>query len=86
MKKMNINVVKVLEFYVSYDIECVNEELQIVATFVKDGEEIYKVYKITDGVSYGAEVVGKLLNRDFAAKKAEDLIAAARKSIPNVFH
>lgn len=43
---MHINTIKLNETYVSYDLETISGEIQIVATFVKNGEKIGKIYKI----------------------------------------
>ena len=76
---MHINTVKVEDFWVSYDIECVNGEIQIVAHFVKEGKEIY-IYDINNGSTSGAEMVAKLLDTEFAKAETARMIEETNKS------
>ena len=74
---MNINKIKVDNFWISFDIENVKakrngktfEEVQAVATYTKDGEEIAKIYKLGN-----FEYCAKLLNNDFARSEAIRII------------
>lgn len=74
---MNINRIKVDNFWISFDIENVKakrngktfEEVQAVATYTKGGEEIAKIYKLGN-FAYCA----KLLNNDFARNEAIRII------------
>lgn len=86
---MNINAVRVGEFLISYDIQNVksidrngqkSEKVQIVAQFTKNGEVIHTVYNLGN-----AEMVAKLLDRDFAIKKAGEMIEEANKSAHSMF-
>lgn len=80
MDSMNINMIKLNETYVFYDLETVYGEIQIVARFVKNGEEIGKIYKISTLQYQGAEMVAKLLDDDFAIKQAEEIVEEMSKS------
>lgn len=77
---MHINLVKVDDFFVSYDIENVRttkngkreERILAVAKFVKDGVEIHKIYNLGD-FGYCA----KLLDNSFAISEAKRMIERA---------
>lgn len=74
---MNINKIKVGNFWISFDIENVKakrngknfEEVQAIATYTKDGEEIAKIYKLGN-----FEYCAKLLDNDFAISEARRII------------
>lgn len=82
---MHINTVKVGDFWVSYDIENVNGEIEIVATFTKDGETVHRVYNISEVATSKAETVAHLLDAEFAKTKAKHMIDEANKSKQNPF-
>ena len=72
---MHINTVKVGDIWVSYDIENVKttdskgkkeESVQIVAKFTQNGEQFFKLYNVSDRTITGAEMVSKLLDKDYA--------------------
>lgn len=86
---MNINRVRTNDVWVSFDIENVkstsqngqkNESIQIVAHFIKGGEEIHKIYNLGN-----AEKIAKLLDREYAKSEAVRMIEDAKKSKHNPF-
>lgn len=77
---MHINTIKLNETYVSYDLETISGEIQIAATFVKNGEKIGKIYKISTLQYQGVEMVVQLLNNDFAIKQAKEIVEEMNKS------
>lgn len=81
---MHINTVKTKGFYVSYDLETIDGEIQIVARFVKNGQNVHKIYNIRTLTLSGAEMVAKLIDSDFAKKKSEEMIDEAKKA--NIIH
>lgn len=72
--KLHINSVKVHNIWVSYDIQNVNDELQIVATFTKEGNRIHSIYNIS------FSECRDLFDRDYAIKHAETMINDSNKS------
>ena len=75
---MHINAVKINDIWVSYDIVNVKaktqkgqkiENIQSVATFTKEGEQITKIYNIGN-----FDYCAKLLNDDFAKSEARRMI------------
>lgn len=78
---MHINTVNVKGMFVIFDLEDVNGEIQIVAKFVKDGEEIQKIHKVSSISCSGAEMVAALLDNNFAIKQADEMIEAMNKSM-----
>lgn len=82
---MHINMIRLNETYVFYDLETVDGEIQIVARFVKNGEEIGKIYKISTFQYQGAEMVAKLLDDDFAIKQAKEIVEEMNKSKHSAF-
>lgn len=77
---MHINTVEVNGIWVSYDLEGVDEEIQIVANFTKNGERIYKIYNISELSAHGPKMVVELLNSEFAKRKAQRMIDDLNKS------
>lgn len=78
---MHINTVNVKGMFVIFDLEDVNGEIQIVAKFVKDGEEIQKIHKVSSIGCSGAEMVAALLDNKFAIKQADEMIETMNKSM-----
>lgn len=74
MDKMHINMVTAKGICVKYNIEVVNGEMQVVARFVKDGKEIYKIHKVNDQGEGGVSFIAKLLDREYAIKMAIEMI------------
>lgn len=80
---MNINRIKVDNFWISFDIENVKakrngktfEEVQAVATYTKDGEEIAKIYKLGN-----FDYCAKLLNNDLQEAKQSGLLRATTQA------
>lgn len=86
---IHISTVKVDDIRCSYDLEAVEElrRIQIVATFTKDGKRIHRVHGLNGGMrplSQG-ELIGELLNADYAEKMARDLIEDANRSAHSPF-
>lgn len=86
---MHITTVNIDGIWVSFDIEnvkstsknCIkSENIQAVATFTKEGEKIHKIYNIGN-----FEFCTKLLDVDFAKKKAIEMIETSKKSKHNPF-
>lgn len=89
VEDMHINRVSVNDVWVSFDIENVKstsqngqkeESIQIVAHFLKGGEEIHKIYNLGN-----ADKIAKLLNREYAKSEAVRMIEEAKKSAHNPF-
>lgn len=78
---MHINTVNVKGMFVIFDLEDVNGEIQIVAKFVKNGEEIQKIHKVSSIDYSGAEMVAALLDNKFAIKQADEMIETMNKSM-----
>ena len=74
MNELHIITVRAKNFHVSYDIKNVNSKLQIVATFTKEGKHIHSIYNI-----YWGECQN-LFNKDYATRKAQEMIEDANKS------
>lgn len=80
---MHINLVKVDDFLVSFDIENVEttkngkreERILAVAKFTKDGAEIHKIYNLGN-----FDYCAKLLDNNFAISEAKRLIERANVS------
>lgn len=80
---MHISKINVDGIWVSYDIENVKsiqngikkEDVQAVASFIKDGEVIHKIYKIGN-----FDYCAKLLDREFGKSEAIRMIENANKS------
>lgn len=82
-----MNIIKIYlketEMWVSYDIKNIKsikdgkktEKVECVATFIKDGEEIHRIYNVGD-----FNFCAKLLDREFAIKEAEKMIEHSNKS------
>lgn len=76
---MNINLVRVNDLHVSFDIEQVNGSIMIVASIIKEGETIHKTHKAEYKGYRNCEFISKLLDRDFAKEASEHIIASAIK-------
>lgn len=80
---MHINKININGIWVSYDIENVKsiqngikkEDVQAVASFIKDGEVIHKIYKIGN-----FDYCAKLLDMEFGKSEAIRMIESANKS------
>ena len=77
---MHINTVNVKGMFVIFDLEDVNGEIQIVAKFVKNGEELQKIHKVSSRGYSAAEMVAALLDNDFAIKQADEMTKTMNKS------
>lgn len=86
---MHINGVTVNGIWVSFDIENVksisekgvkSEEVQAVATFVKAGEQIHKIYNVGS-----FDFCAKLLDDEFAKMDAKRMIESANRSAHSPF-
>lgn len=89
VQNMHINGVTVNGIWVSFDIENVvsisekgvkSEAVQGVATFVKAGEQIHKIYNIGN-----FDFCAKLLDNEFAKSKAIRMIEDANRSAHSPF-
>lgn len=89
VQNMHINGVTVNGIWVSFDIENVvsisekgvkSEAVQGVATFVKAGEQIHKIYNIGN-----FDFCAKLLDNEFAKAKAIRMIEDANRSAHSPF-
>lgn len=76
---MNINLVRVNDLHVSFDIEQVNGAIMIVASIIKEGETIHKTHKAEYKGHRNCEFISKLLDIDFAKEAAEYIIESAVK-------
>ena len=72
---MHINTVMVDGLYIKYNLEIVNNEITIVADFVKDGEIVQKIYNIRTMALQGANMVAALLDNEFAAEHAKKIMS-----------
>lgn len=88
-QNMHINGVTVNGIWVSFDIENVvsisekgvkSEAIQGVATFVKSGEQIHKIYNIGN-----FDFCAKLLDNEFAKMEAKRMIECANRSAHSPF-
>lgn len=80
---MHINTVKVGNYWVRFDLEYSENKnsIQPVAIFIKDGNEIHKIYNIGTSYSFPRfDYCAKLLDSDFAKKEAERMIGEANRS------
>nr|DAR80180.1 MAG TPA: hypothetical protein [Caudoviricetes sp.] len=86
---MHINGVTVNGIWVSFDIENVesisekgvkSEEVQAVATFVRAGEQIHKIYNVGS-----FDFCAKLLDDEFAKSVANRMIESANRSAHSPF-
>lgn len=77
---MHIITVKIKDIWVSFDIENMQGKIQITATFTQGGKRIYKVCNVSTMLRQGAELVARLLDREFACFVANDMIERANKS------
>lgn len=86
---MHINGVTVNGIWVSFDIENVvsisekgvkSEEVQAVATFVRAGEQIHKIYNVGS-----FDFCAKLLDDEFAKTEANRMIESANRSAHSPF-
>lgn len=82
---MHITLVKVKDIYVSFNIESVQEKIQITATFTKDGEVVHKIYNVSTMLCTGTALVAKLLDKEFACFVAKDMIERANASVHSPF-
>ena len=89
VQNMHINGVTVNGLWVSFDIENVvsisekgvkSEAVQGVATFVKAGEQIHKIYNIGN-----FDFCAKLLDNEFAKSKAIRMIEDTNRSAHSPF-
>ena len=89
VQNMHINGVTVNGIWVSFDIENVvsisekgvkSEAVQGVATFVKAGEQIHKIYNIGN-----FDFCAKLLDNEFAKSKAIRMIEDTNRSAHSPF-
>lgn len=74
---MNINLVSFGSFYVSFDIESVNDEIMIVASIIRNGIVLHKVHKLTYKGKGNCELISLLLDRTVASLVADDVIRTA---------
>ena len=86
---MHINRVKIEEIWVSFDIKNVvstnkngnkENEVQAVATFTKNGDEIHKIYNLGN-----FDYCAKLLDNEFAKAEAKAMIDSANRSAHSPF-
>lgn len=86
---IHVNTVNVDELWVSYDIENAKtvdkkgqkeERVYLVANFTKAGERIYTISNLG-----GADEIAKLLDREYAKKKALEMIEQTNKSAHSPF-
>lgn len=90
---MHINRIKVMNYWVSFDIESVKannngqvtESVQAVATFTRDGEQVAKIYNLRGDFCSSFAFCTKLLDDDFAKQEAEHIIESANKSAHSPF-
>lgn len=90
---MHINRIKVMDYWVSFDIESVKannngqvtESIQAVATFTRDGEQAAKIYNLRGDFCSSFAFCTKLLDDDFAKQEAERIIESANKSAHSPF-
>lgn len=82
---MHINTVMVDGFWVKFDLETVNNEITIVADFVKNGESVEKIYNISTSSKQGAHMVAELLDNEFAITQARQIMAEHGKSKHSAF-
>lgn len=91
---MHVNTVKVNGIWVKYQIENVHirdnikgayDEIMITAEFTQNGKMIYKEYGIRTPAYSGAEMISALLDNNFAASRAEEIINDANKSMHSPF-
>ena len=73
---MQINKIYLKEenLCVSYNLEIVNENFRLTATFFKDGKQIYKARLLRS-----FEMLAKLKDRDFAVARASKIFSKAKK-------
>lgn len=86
IKGLHINSVSVNEIWVHYNIEVVNDRMEIVARFVKNGEEIYKIHNICTPELQGVDMAAKLLDREYAKKEAAKMIEDSKVSKHSPFN
>lgn len=86
IKGLHINSVNIDGIWVHYNIEAVNGRMEIVARFVKDGEEIYKIHNICTPELQGVDMAAKLLDRDYAKKEGVKMIEESKVSKHSPFH
>lgn len=86
MKGLHINSVSVNGIWVHYNIEAVNDRMEIVARFVKDGAEIYKIHNICTPEFQNSALVAKLLDCEYAKKEAAKMIEDSKVSKHSPFN
>lgn len=79
---MHINKIYLSEhnLWVSYDLEIVNKEIMLNATFTRNGEKVHKIHKLRDLMNSQVDMIVKLRNYNFAIFKAKELIESANRS------
>lgn len=79
---MHVNTIYLKDnnLWVSYDLEIVNENICLNATFVRDGEQIHKIHKLGT-----FDMLCELKDKDFAIAKAKELIESANRSAHSPF-